>query len=129
MLQVATDDAASGISFGCLSSSDAYPLTCPARETLPVYLCINTFVVTPAADCPSQSLQQTLPLTQQVALTAAIFCSLPELEDAVRRARTEEIRIPFGVGIAGCVAQNKEIINIKDAYKVTLILQGVLISP
>jgi cGMP-specific 3',5'-cyclic phosphodiesterase len=40
-----------------------------------------------------------------------------ELEDAVRKARIEEIRIPFGVGIAGCVAQNKEIINIKDAYK------------
>ena len=58
-----------------------------------------------------------------LALTVAIFCSIPELEDAVRKARTEEIRIPFGVGIAGCVAQNKEIINIKDAYKVTLILQ------
>jgi len=27
VLQVATDDVASGISFGCLSSSDAYPLT------------------------------------------------------------------------------------------------------
>jgi hypothetical protein len=36
VLQDATDDAASGISFWCLSSSDAYPLTCPARETLPV---------------------------------------------------------------------------------------------
>jgi len=55
-------------------------------------------------------------------VTAALFYSLSELEDAVRKARTEEIRIPFGVGIAGCVAQNKEIINIKDAYKVTLIL-------
>lgn len=40
-----------------------------------------------------------------------------ELEDAVRKARIEEIRIPFGVGIAGVVAQSKEIINIKDAYK------------
>ena len=27
---------ASVLSFGCLSSSDAYPLTCPAREALPV---------------------------------------------------------------------------------------------
>jgi hypothetical protein len=52
------------------------------------------------------------------------ICSLSELEDAVRKARTEEIRIPFGVGIAGFVAQNKEIINIKDAYKVTLNTQG-----
>ncbi|XP_069679001.1 cGMP-specific 3',5'-cyclic phosphodiesterase isoform X2 [Periplaneta americana] len=40
-----------------------------------------------------------------------------ELEDAVRKARAEEIRIPFGVGIAGVVAQSKEIINIKDAYQ------------
>ncbi|XP_015176353.1 PREDICTED: cGMP-specific 3',5'-cyclic phosphodiesterase isoform X2 [Polistes dominula] len=40
-----------------------------------------------------------------------------ELEEAVQRAKNEEIRIPFGVGIAGYVAQTKEIINIKDAYK------------
>lgn len=33
------------------------------------------------------------------------------------RAEAEEIRIPFGVGIAGHVAQNKEIVNIEDAYK------------
>ncbi|XP_026467286.1 cGMP-specific 3',5'-cyclic phosphodiesterase [Ctenocephalides felis] len=38
------------------------------------------------------------------------------LEDALRKARAEEIRIPFGVGIAGSVAQTKEIINLKDAY-------------
>jgi hypothetical protein len=47
-------------------------------------------------------------------------CDVAELEDAVRRARTEEIRIPFGVGIAGVVAQSKEIINIRDAYQVKL---------
>jgi putative methionine-R-sulfoxide reductase with GAF domain len=47
-------------------------------------------------------------------------CYIAELEDAVRKARTEEIRIPFGVGIAGVVAQSKEIINIKDAYQVKL---------
>ncbi|XP_016845870.1 cGMP-specific 3',5'-cyclic phosphodiesterase isoform X1 [Nasonia vitripennis] len=40
-----------------------------------------------------------------------------EFEEAVQRARSEEIRIPFGVGIAGYVAQSKRIINIKDAYK------------
>ncbi|XP_074095925.1 phosphodiesterase 6 isoform X2 [Cotesia typhae] len=39
-----------------------------------------------------------------------------ELEDAIQKANSEEIRIPFGVGIAGYVAQTKEIINIKDAY-------------
>ncbi|KAJ8920329.1 hypothetical protein NQ315_011991 [Exocentrus adspersus] len=39
------------------------------------------------------------------------------LEEAVKLARAEEIRIPFGVGIAGTVAQNKTLINIKDAYK------------
>lgn len=42
-----------------------------------------------------------------------------ELEEAVQRAKNEEIKIPFGVGIAGYVAQTKEIINIKDAYKVS----------
>lgn len=41
-----------------------------------------------------------------------------ELEEAVQKAKNEEIKIPFGVGIAGYVAQTKEIINIKDAYKV-----------
>ncbi|KAK7792520.1 hypothetical protein R5R35_009928 [Gryllus longicercus] len=40
-----------------------------------------------------------------------------ELEDAVRRARAEEIRIPFGVGIAGSVAQTKQSVNIRDAYQ------------
>lgn len=45
-----------------------------------------------------------------------------ELEEAVQRAKNEEIKIPFGVGIAGYVAQTKEIINIKDAYKVSYIL-------
>lgn len=38
------------------------------------------------------------------------------LEEAVKLARAEEIRIPFGVGIAGSVAQTKTYINIKDAY-------------
>jgi hypothetical protein len=41
---------------------------------------------------------------------------LTELEDAVSKARAEEIRIPFGVGIAGSVAQSKQPINIRDAY-------------
>ncbi|KYN19994.1 cGMP-specific 3',5'-cyclic phosphodiesterase [Trachymyrmex cornetzi] len=40
-----------------------------------------------------------------------------ELEEAIQRAKNEELKIPFGVGIAGYVAQTKEIINIKDAYK------------
>ncbi|XP_073817223.1 phosphodiesterase 6 [Musca autumnalis] len=39
------------------------------------------------------------------------------LKDAVKKARSEEIVIPFGVGIAGMVAQTKETINIKEAYK------------
>lgn len=42
-----------------------------------------------------------------------------ELEEAIKQARSEEIRIPFGVGIAGTVAQNKSLINIKDAYNVS----------
>lgn len=35
----------------------------------------------------------------------------------MRRANTEEIIIPFGVGVAGIVAETKEIININEAYK------------
>lgn len=42
------------------------------------------------------------------------------LEEAVELARVEDIRIPFGVGIAGTVAQNKTLINIKDAYNVSI---------
>lgn len=41
------------------------------------------------------------------------------LETAVQKAKNNEIKIPFGVGIAGYVAQSKQIINIKDAYKVS----------
>lgn len=48
-----------------------------------------------------------------------------ELEEAIQRAKNEEIKIPFGVGIAGYVAQTKEIINIKDAYKVSHILRAL----
>lgn len=40
-------------------------------------------------------------------------------EEAIKLARTEEIKIPFGVGIAGTVAQNKTLVNIKDAYQVS----------
>lgn len=29
----------------------------------------------------------------------------------------EELVIPFGVGVAGHVAETKEVVNIKDAYK------------
>lgn len=40
------------------------------------------------------------------------------LDDAIRLAKAEELMIPFGVGsIAGYVAETKEIVNIKDAYK------------
>ncbi|XP_016950272.1 cGMP-specific 3',5'-cyclic phosphodiesterase [Drosophila biarmipes] len=39
------------------------------------------------------------------------------LKDAVTRASAEEIIIPFGIGIAGMVAQTKQMINIKEAYK------------
>lgn len=38
------------------------------------------------------------------------------LDEAVRKALGEEIVIPFGVGIAGTVAETKDVINIKNAY-------------
>lgn len=44
-----------------------------------------------------------------------------DFEEAMHKARSEDLRIPFGVGIAGYVAQSKQIINIKDAYTVCLI--------
>lgn len=40
-----------------------------------------------------------------------------ELEEALDKAQCEELRIPFGTGIAGWVAQNKQIINITNAYE------------
>ncbi|KAM3960650.1 cGMP-specific 3',5'-cyclic phosphodiesterase [Aphomia sociella] len=39
-----------------------------------------------------------------------------ELNDALKTARTQEIKIPFGVGVAGLAAQTKHPINIKNAY-------------
>ncbi|XP_058464177.1 cGMP-specific 3',5'-cyclic phosphodiesterase isoform X3 [Malaya genurostris] len=39
------------------------------------------------------------------------------LDEAVRRAKQDELIIPFGVGIAGTVAETNETINIKEAYK------------
>ena len=44
------------------------------------------------------------------------FFALTALDDAIRLAKSEELIIPFGVGIAGHVAETKEIVNIKDAY-------------
>ncbi|XP_044003079.1 cGMP-specific 3',5'-cyclic phosphodiesterase [Aphidius gifuensis] len=51
-------------------------------------------------------------------LTAKLFdvTQDTELEAAVKKAKNEEVKIPFGIGVAGYVAQSKEIINIKDAY-------------
>ncbi|XP_054260068.1 cGMP-specific 3',5'-cyclic phosphodiesterase [Macrosteles quadrilineatus] len=40
-----------------------------------------------------------------------------ELDEAVQKAKAEEIRIPFGVGVAGAVAQTKQPVNIKNAYE------------
>lgn len=41
-------------------------------------------------------------------------------EEAIKLSRSEELKIPFGIGIAGAVAQTKKLINIKEAYKVHL---------
>lgn len=46
-----------------------------------------------------------------------IFFPYIELEEAVRQSKMEELIIPFGVGIAGYVAQTKETINITNAYE------------
>jgi len=40
------------------------------------------------------------------------------LEDSLHTEQTE-IKVPFGCGIAGLVAETKEIINIQDAYNVS----------
>lgn len=41
-------------------------------------------------------------------------------EEAISQVRSEELLIPFGVGIAGTVAKSKLLINIKDAYNVRI---------
>ena len=55
-----------------------------------------------------------------VVVECVCFCRVAVLEEAVQKAKTEELRIPFGVGIAGWVAQNKEAINLRNAYEVSL---------
>ncbi|KAK7582390.1 hypothetical protein V9T40_013835 [Parthenolecanium corni] len=39
-----------------------------------------------------------------------------EFDVAMEKAKSEEIRIPFGVGVAGTVAQTKQLMNIQNAY-------------
>lgn len=39
-----------------------------------------------------------------------------ELTEALRMAKSQEIKIPFGVGVAGLAAQTKHPINIRNAY-------------
>lgn len=46
--------------------------------------------------------------------------SFTDFEEAIEKVKQEDLKIPFGVGIVGYVAQNKEIINIKDAYNVSV---------
>lgn len=41
-----------------------------------------------------------------------------ELSDAVHKAKAEEIQIPFGIGVAGTVAETKQVVNIRNAYQV-----------
>lgn len=40
-----------------------------------------------------------------------------ELSEAVHKAKEEEIQIPFGVGVAGTVAETKQVVNIRNAYQ------------
>lgn len=47
----------------------------------------------------------------------SIICHFVAMDDAIRKASGEEILIPFGVGIAGTVAQTKTMVNIKNAYE------------
>lgn len=39
------------------------------------------------------------------------------LDEALAKASGEEIMIPFGVGIAGTVAETKSTVNIRNAYE------------
>lgn len=45
-----------------------------------------------------------------------LFLYFTALEEAIKRTKEDELAIPFGIGIAGLVAQTKTIMNIKDAY-------------
>ena len=46
-----------------------------------------------------------------------ILIEQADLDEAMGRAYNESISIPFGVGICGSVAETKETIYIRDAYK------------
>ena len=43
-----------------------------------------------------------------------------EFNEAILDTRNEYVEIPFGVGIAGVVAETKKMINIKNAYEVSV---------
>ena len=43
-----------------------------------------------------------------------------ELDEAVEKAKSKEIRIPFGAGFAGITAQTKQLLNITNAYEVNI---------
>ena len=47
----------------------------------------------------------------------SILIGQADLDEAMGRAYNESISIPFGVGICGSVAETKETIYIRDAYK------------
>lgn len=56
------------------------------------------------------------PIFSHCVIKFYIYSIVPALDDALKRAKSEEIVIPFGVGIAGIVAETKQLINIKEAY-------------
>lgn len=45
------------------------------------------------------------------------FVFLTVLDEAIQKTSGNEIIIPFGVGVAGIVAETKNMINIKNAYE------------
>lgn len=50
-----------------------------------------------------------------------------ELGEAVHKASEEEIQIPFGVGVAGTVAETKQVVNIRNAYQVRWMIDRPLV--
>lgn len=76
---------------------------------------VNVCLLT-SADRGSLFLAKGVPPTRYLQAKLFDVTRDTELNEALRTARSQEIRIPFGVGVAGLAAQTKHHINIKNAY-------------
>lgn len=77
----------------------------------------NRYLVAKLFDVTQETRKSNFNLADINILLLQSLTHLTALEEALERIQRQEIIIPFGVGIAGTVAQTKETINIQEAYK------------